>query len=244
MGSLVAWGALGGAGKGLSAAGEEAQRQVGQEKHDTRQVQLQRQRDNAALDRQDQADRSAKERLQAEWGEGGFRERMETVKAGIATTTREDEQQHTTALELMKQKEQTARTRITAGESEFEWTETDASETRDPFTGAVETIEAGTYVRDFGGKYKQTGSPQGPIFIPEGEGTIPPDSRDIETGMSRIQLEFLLTAPDRETQLSRKYLYLKQFKFLPAQYFDTYDPMRGQAGRTRETTTTTQPANQ
>lgn len=244
MGSLIAWGAVGGAGKGLTAAGQEAQRQVGQEKHDSRQVQLQRQRDNAALERQQTADKAASDRMKQEWAPGGFREQQERVKAGIATTTREDEQRHAMALEQMKQREQTGRTRITAGESEFSWTETEADETRDPFTGAVTKTEAGTYVQDFGGKYKQTGSVHGPIFIPEGEGTSLPDKRDIETGMSKIQLDFLLSAPDRDAQLSRKYLYLKQFKFLPAEYFETYDPLRGRTRRLEERTTTITPANQ
>ncbi len=243
MGSLVAWGAVGGAGKGLTAAGQEAQRQVGQEKHDSRQVQLQRQRDNAALKRQQTADTAASNRMKEEWAPGGYREQQERVKAGIATTAREDEQIHQSALELMKQQEQTARTRITAGESEFEWTETEADEVRDPFTGAITKTEAGTFVKDFGARYKQEGSNRGTIYLPQGAGHIAPKQEEIEAGFTKKQMDFLLSAPNKEVQLSRKYLYLGLFKFLPAQYFDKYDPVRGRR-RTEETTTTIQPANQ
>jgi hypothetical protein len=239
MGSLVAWGALGGAGKGLTAVGVEAQRQVGQEKHDARQVQLQRQRDAAALKRQQTADSAAAARMKEEWAPGGYREQQEKVRAGIAESAAEKKQRHEFALEEMRQKEATGRTRITEGESEFEWFETEAETTFDPFQNKYTTKEAERSVRDVSGTYIETGSAQGTVFVPS---TMEkPTAEKVKAGLNPSIVNWLITAPNRELQSERKFKYLSLYGFLPPQYFAAYDP---RTTRTQETTTTTQPANQ
>lgn len=243
MGSLVAWGAVGGAGKGLSAAGQEAQRQVGQEKHDTRQVQLQRQRDNAALERQDAADRAASDRMKSEWGEDGYRAEFEKVKAGIATTTREDTQRHDFQIEELKQREATNRSRITSGAQEYEWEHTDAETTFDPFQNKYTTTEASHKVTDSSGTYDQTGTKHGVIFVHAD--MEPPDAKKIAAGFALMaKTPWLLTAGnDRALQNERRFKFLYSYGFLPAEYFAAYDP-RGRQELARTTESTTKPANQ
>lgn len=242
MGSLVAWGALGGAGKGLSAAGKEAQVQVGQEKHDTRQVQLQRQRDNAAQERQESADRAASERMKDEWSPGGYREQFEKVKEGIATTSREDTQRHDIQIEELKQQEQTNRTRITAGEAEYSWEHTEAETTFDPFQNKYTTTEAAHSVTDSSGTYDQTGSKHGVIFVHSQ--MDPPTDKQIAAGFELMEkTPWLLTAKNRELQNERRFKFLRSYGFLPPEYFAAYDP-RGRQELARTTDTTTKPANQ
>lgn len=243
MGSLIAWGAVGGAGKGLSAVGKEAQSQVGQEKHDARQVQLQRQRDAAAQERQTTADTAASDRMKAEWGEEGFRHKFAEMQAGIATTKQEDEQRHDFQIEELKQKEATNRALITSGETEYQWEHTEAETVFDPFQNKYTTTEASHKVTDSSGTYDQTGSKHGVIFVHAQ--MEPPSADKIAAGFELMQkTKWLLTAGnDRALQNERRFKFLYSYGFLPAEYFAAYDP-RGRQEISKASVSTTKPANQ
>jgi hypothetical protein len=237
VGSLIGWGAVGGAGKGYAESGAEAQRQVGQEKHDSRQVQLQRQRDAAALERQTTADTAASKRQKEEWGEEGYRAAFEHVKAGIETTAASEKHTRDLEIERMRQTESTRRTRITEGESQFEWESTEEESVSDPFTGVTTTKPAERSVRDSSGTYIETGSKYGTIFVPA---TLqPPRDQAVEAG--RRAIPWLISAPNRDLQNSRKFTFLQTYGYLPPEYFSAYDT---RSSKILQSETERQPANQ
>ena len=227
MGSLKLYGAVAGLGKGLGQMAQHEQELEKGEQQTQREIQLQRMRDKGALERQREAERAAQERQEAEWGPEGYRESFAESEAARQATEQRLREQHQIVIEEMRQREQTARERlrITENQPEFEWHYQKAERVFDPMTNSYrETPERWT-VQDRGGTYTQVATPSGPIFVPSPYADSPPGADQINEGKGMI--EWLITAPDDETRISRKQQFLRLYHYLPSEYFDTYDPRGG-----------------
>ena len=220
MGSLIAWGAVGGAGKGLTAVGAEKQRQLGEEKRDARQVQLQRQRDSAAMERQREADRAASARAEQEWGPGGYREHFETIKADIEETAAGKKHQYALELEEARQRGEMAmeQHRLTEKEPRFESTHVPAETRMDMATQQWITTKAEDFVTDKISQLTFTARPGG-IFVVRDHET--PTRRKIEAGMKAYDAG-MLEGDTQKQRNDRYWLFLNSWGFIPGEYFSQH----------------------
>lgn len=221
MGSLIGWGAVGGAGKGLTAVGAEKQRQLGEEKRDARQVQLQRQRDAAAMERQREADRAAAARAEKEWGEGGYREHFETIKADIAETAAGKQQfRELDLIEARKRAELSIeRMRITEKEPRFAQEFQKAETTYDPGKQTWVTTPERNIVTDKISNLTFTHR-TGSVFTPLNWET--PSSTKIKEGMKAYREHKMLEGETPKQRNDRYWTFLDVFGFIPGEYFSEH----------------------
>ncbi len=226
MGSLKLYGAVAGLGKGLGEMGKREHELKVEGERTARDIQLQRMRDKSALERQREADTAATAREEARYGPGGYEEAGARVQAELEEELRTSQHLRDVEIERMRQEAQTRREqmRITENTPEFTWEEIPESSRFDPMSGQTITQPRQVTVRDAGGTYIETGSTEGQIFVPST--LMPPPPDQIKRGMEPSIVNWLISAPDRETRENRKYQYLRLYGFLPSQYFSAYDPRR------------------
>ncbi len=236
MGKLAIYGAIAGAGKGISGV---AKRELDEQERmaaDARQYQMQRQRDKAA-----QEARAA----DAEAAEGRLAQQIAAQAAQLETritaeTARDvTKQEHEMKIEEMRQNMQTARERmrITEKEDRFLRDVTPASQTMT--AEGIKTVPAQNTITD---KLSNTTFYQdGQMFIPMGQEK--PSTKLIQAGEK--SKKFLLNAPNQEIADQRMLQFLRIYRYLPPDFFVKWGGW-GSAGKVTEkgSTVTTQPAAQ
>jgi len=245
VGSLIAWGAVGGIGEGIVEMSKQEQQLKLDEKKTARDIQLQRMRDKEAMGRQRTADAAATKRAEAEWGPEGYRQTMERVKATTAETAAQSQHGRNLEIEEMRQKAQTAREqmRITENTPEFSREVVEETDRYDPMTGTTTHTPRQEIMYDLGGSYVETATgvkEAGQVWVPQK--LAPPSNELVKAGMDPNVINWLISAPSREIRESRKFTFLQTYGFLPQQYFSAYDP-RSTRVTERGATTQTTPAN-
>ena len=236
MGKLAIYGAIAGAGKGLSGM---AKRELDEQERmaaDARQYQMQRQRDKAAQEQRAADAEAAESRLQTQ-----LTAQSEQLQTRITAqeTQALTQQEHEMKIEEMRQNMQTARERmrITEKEDRFIRDVTPSSQTMT--AEGIKTVPAQNTITD---KLSNTTFYQdGQMFVPMGQEK--PPARLIQAGEK--SKKFLLNAPNQEVADQRMLQFLRIYKYLPPDFFVKWGGW-GSAGKVTErgATTTTQPAAQ
>ena len=207
---------------------------------DARTMQLDRQRNQAATERQNNADKAASQRLKEQYGPGGYAAQAAEVATKAAGAAAGVKNIHEVQLEEMRQKGATAREtmKITEADDPFEFKITKASSTIDPVTGQIVNTPAQNQVTDK--TTNVTYSQVGLAFVPEG--WAPPGDAKINSGQKLVA--WLLKSPNKEKARENSLTFLRSFGYLPAEYFSKFSG-RGPVKKVTErgTVSATTPTN-
>lgn len=238
MGKLALYGALGGIGKGLNIEATRRAEAEAAEKKDSRYIQLERQRNRAADERQDKSDRETANREKARYGPGGYAEVAAKHAQGIATTKETSRQAHEIQIEEMRQAGEVAKSaqRITEKEKPFIYNDVAASTVAT--AEGLKSTPARTTVTDRATNvtYTQVGL----AFVPEGWES--PTKAVIQD--SEKLIPWLLESRDMDTARRNSLMFLRLYEYLPAEYFSKFGG-RGPVTKITEkgSTTTKTPFN-
>lgn len=218
MGKLKLYGAIGGIGKGLNKEAEMRFASEEAEAKDARIVQLERQRNKAAQERQDKANKATAQREKDRYGPGGYAEVAAKHAGEIKSSEAVLDRQHQTLIEQMRQKGETSRAtaRITQKDKAFEYDKTPSSSYFDAKIGETVVTSAQNRITDKATKitYLQDGLK----FIPEG--MTPPSEGDVKAGQALIP--WLLSGKNLEQGREYSLVFLEAYHYLPPQYFSKY----------------------
>jgi hypothetical protein len=245
MGKLAIYGAIAGAGKGLSGI---AKRELDEQERmaaDARQYQMQRQRDKAAQEQRALDAAAAEDRLQQQ-----LKSQSEQLQTRIEATEARDvaQQAHEVQIEEMRQTAQTARETMRITEKEDRFTTGMTKESTDFLPGGgirktpakssiTDNVTQTTYTQEA----TRVDNKSVVIYVPFGFES--PTTDQVRAGeVSKAWL--LKPAPTPEIENERMFQYLGIYGYLPPEYFAS--KRRGQARKITEkgATTTTQPAAQ
>lgn len=217
MGSLAFYGAIGGIGKGLEQEYLLDRTTEESEAKDARTFQLERMRQQAAMDRQKERQGAESTRLKEQYGPGGYSETAAVAKEERDVISAGVQDLHEVQLEEMRQKGQTSREnmKITERNDPFDFQVTKASSTVTP-AGDIITVPAQNQVTDRATNVTYT--QEGLAFIPEGWDS--PTESKIAAGQKAVV--WLLKSADRDKARENSLIFLRTFGYLPAEYFNKF----------------------